>query len=32
MHGFDVYYGMANNCIGLARLDLPAILPDQAKP
>ncbi len=29
---FDVYYGMADNCIGVARLDLPAILPDQAKP
>ena len=28
---FDVYYGMADNCIGVARLDLPAILPDQAK-
>ena len=29
---FDVYYGMADSCIGVARLDLPAILPDQAKP
>ncbi len=29
---FDVYYGMADNCIGVARLDLPALLPDQAKP
>ena len=29
---FDVYYGMADSRIGVARLDLPAILPDQAKP
>jgi predicted GH43/DUF377 family glycosyl hydrolase len=24
---FDVYYGMADNCIGVARLDMPAVLP-----
>jgi predicted GH43/DUF377 family glycosyl hydrolase len=24
---FDVYYGMADNCIGVARLDLPEHLP-----
>ena len=29
---FDVYYGMADNRIGVARLDLPALLPEQAKP
>ena len=29
---FDVYYGMADNRIGVARLDLPALLPDQATP
>jgi len=24
---FDIYYGMADNCIGVARLDLPEHLP-----
>ena len=28
---FDVYYGMADNRIGVARLDLPAHLPTEAK-
>jgi predicted GH43/DUF377 family glycosyl hydrolase len=27
---FDVYYGMADRCIGVARLDLPDTLPDGA--
>jgi predicted GH43/DUF377 family glycosyl hydrolase len=27
---FDVYYGMADNRIGVARLDLPVILPSRA--
>jgi len=26
---FDVYYGMADNRIGVARLDLPDILPSE---
>ena len=29
---FDVYYGMADNRIGVARLDLPEHLPAEAKP
>jgi predicted GH43/DUF377 family glycosyl hydrolase len=28
---FDVYYGMADRRIGVARLDLPEILPDQTE-
>jgi predicted GH43/DUF377 family glycosyl hydrolase len=27
---FDVYYGMADNRIGVARLDLPSVLPTSA--
>jgi predicted GH43/DUF377 family glycosyl hydrolase len=26
---FDVYYGMADNCIGVARLNVPAIIPPE---
>ena len=26
---FDVYYGMADDCIGVARLDLPHMLPSE---
>jgi predicted GH43/DUF377 family glycosyl hydrolase len=26
---FDVYYGMADNRIGVARLDLPDVLPNE---
>ena len=26
---FDVYYGMADDCIGVARLNLPHMLPDK---
>ena len=30
---FDVYYGMADDCIGVARLDLPHLLPtERARP
>jgi len=26
---FDVYYGMADNCIGVAQFDLPDVLPTE---
>jgi predicted GH43/DUF377 family glycosyl hydrolase len=29
---FDVYYGMADDRIGVARLDLPELLPDEGRP
>jgi predicted GH43/DUF377 family glycosyl hydrolase len=29
-HRFDVYYGMADNCIGVARLEIPEHLPPGA--